>query len=268
MSNRKSSSYPIFFYKIKFLCLIILLNINLQCTPPSTPLIIGHRGAKGHVAENTLPSIARAMELGVDGIEIDIFLCKSGQLVVFHDKKLDRLTNAQGYIESLEYDSIKRISVLGQYKIPTLDEVLELIDGKVFLNIELKGGGTAQPTHKILTPLLKQKKWTADQFIISSFDWEELKHFYRLNQEVPIAVLTDDDPLDALPIAREVNAQAINPDFKSLNEKNVKKIQQAGYKVFPYTINDPKNIEKMLTLEVDGIITDYPERVNDALPPN
>ena len=111
-------------------------------------------------------------------------------------------------------------------------------------------------------------RWTADQFIISSFDWEELKHFYRLNQEVPIAVLTDDDPLDALPIAREVNAQAINPDFKSLNEKNVKKIQQAGYKVFPYTINDPKNIEKMLTLEVDGIITDYPERVKDALPPN
>ena len=138
MSNRKSSSHPIFFYKTRFLCLIILLNINLQCTPPSTPLIIGHRGAKGHVAENTLPSVAKAMELGVDGIEIDIFLCKSGELVVFHDKKLDRLTNAQGYIESLEYDSIKRISVLGQYKIPTLDEVLELIDGKVFLNIELE----------------------------------------------------------------------------------------------------------------------------------
>ena len=83
--------------------------------------------------------------MGVDGIEIDIFVCKSGELVVFHDKKLDRLTNSHGYIESLEYDSIRKISVLGEHKIPTLNEVLELIDGKVFLNIELKGSGTAEP---------------------------------------------------------------------------------------------------------------------------
>ncbi len=242
--------------------------MNLQCTPPSPPLIIGHRGAKGHVAENTLPSIAKAIELGVDGIEIDIFICKSGELVVFHDKKLGRLTNVQGYIESFEYDSIQKLKVLGEYKIPTLEEVLELIDGKVFLNIELKGGGTAEPTHKILTPLIKEKKWTADQFIISSFNWEELKYFYRLNQKIPIAILTDDDPLDALPIAREVNAKAINPSFKSLNEKNVKKIQRAGFKVFPYTINDPKNIEKMLNLGVDGIITDYPEKVKNILSTN
>ena len=121
--------------------------MNLQCSSKNDPLIIGHRGAKGHVAENTLPSIAKAIELGVDGIEVDVFLCKSGELVVFHDKKLDRLTNAKGYIESLEYDSIKKISVLGKYKIPTLDEVLELIGGKAFLNIELKGSGTAEPTH-------------------------------------------------------------------------------------------------------------------------
>ena len=82
---------------------------------------------------------------------------------------------------------------------------------------------------------------------------------------MPIAVLTNADPLDALPIAQEVNAQAINPNFKALNEKNVKKIQQAGYKVFPYTINNPKDIQKMMFLKVDGIITDYPERVNEAL---
>ena len=267
MSNKKSPSHPIFSYKIKFLILIILI-MNLQCTPPITPLIIGHRGAKGHIAENTLPSVAKAMELDVDGIEIDVFICKSGELVVFHDKKLGRLTNVQGYIESLEYDSIQKLKVLGEYKIPTLDQVLELIDGAVFLNIELKGSGTAEPTHKILTPLMKGKKWTADHFIISSFNWEELKHFYRLNQKVPIAILTNDDPLDALPIAREVNAKAINPSFKSLNEKNVKKIQQAGFKVFPYTINDPKNIQKMFTLGVDGIITDYPERVKNVLSSN
>ena len=257
----------IFTFKNYMILLMVALS-SVSCNDPYTPLTIGHRGAKGHVAENTLPSIARAMELGVDGIEVDIFLCKSGELVVFHDKKLDRLTNVQGYIESLEYDSIKKINVLGEYKIPTLDEVLELIDGKVFLNIELKGSRTAEPTHKLLTPLLKQKKWMADQFIISSFNWEELEIFYNLNQKVPIAILTGADPLDAIPTAKQLNALAINPNFRALNLKNVKKIQNEGYKVFPYTINDPMDIQKMLTLQVDGIITDYPERVKEALPPN
>lgn len=242
--------------------------MNLQCTPPNATLIIGHRGAKGHVAENTLASIEKALELGVDGIEIDIFLCKSGELVVFHDKKLDRLTNAQGFIERLEYDSIKKISVLGEYKIPTLGEVLELIDGKAFLNIELKGSGTAKPTYKLLTPLLKQKKWMSDQFIISSFNWKELEIFYKLNQRVPIAILTGADPLDAIPIAKQLNALAINPNFRTLDIKNVKKIQKEGFKVFPYTINDPKDIEKILTMEVDGIITDFPKRVKEALSSN
>ena len=259
--NEISSSQIVILKKIKFIFVIIFFIMNLQCSSKNDPLIIGHRGAKGHVAENTLPSIAKAIELGVDGIEVDVFLCKSGELVVFHDKKLDRLTNAKGYIESLEYDSIKKISVLGKYKIPTLDEVLELIGGKAFLNIELKGSGTAEPTHKLLTPLLKQKKWMADQFIISSFNWEELEIFSKLNQKVPIAILTGADPLDAIPIAKQLNAHAINPNFRTLDLKNVKKIQKEGFNVLPYTVNDPEDIEEILTLEVDGIITDFPERI-------
>ena len=103
------------------------------------PVIIGHRGAKGHLAENTLPSISKAIELGVDGIEIDIFKCASGELVVFHDKTLEKLTNSTGYIEELVLDSIRRIEVLNGYSIPRLEEVLDLINGRVFLNIELKG---------------------------------------------------------------------------------------------------------------------------------
>ena len=251
-----------------FIIFLMIVLSSISCNNQYRPLNIGHRGAKGHIAENTLPSISKAIELGVDGIEIDIFVCKSGELVVFHDKKLDRLTNSHGYIESLEYDSIRKISVLGEHKIPTLNEVLELIDGKVFLNIELKGSGTAEPTHKLLTPLLKQKKWRPDQFIISSFNLEELEIFYNLNKKVPIAILTGADPLDAIPIAKKLNALAINPSFRALNIKNVKKIQEAGYKVFPYTINEPKDIQKILTLEVDGIITDFPERVRQVLSTN
>ena len=239
--------------------------MNLQCTPPIKIEIIGHRGAKGHFAENTLPSIAKAMELGVDGIEIDVFLCRSGELVVFHDKTLDKLTDAKGYIEALTLDSIKKINVLGSYKIPTLNEVIDLIDCKVFLNIELKGSGTAQPTHQLLKKYLEKGKWSADQFIISSFDWEELKYFSDLNKEIPIAVLTDADPLDAIPIADILKAKAINPDFTALNKNNVKKIKQAGYEIYPYTINNRSDIKQMVALKVDGIITDYPDIVKEIL---
>jgi glycerophosphoryl diester phosphodiesterase len=145
---------------------------------------------------------------------------------------------------------------------------LDLINGQVFLNIELKGSGTAQPTHQLLTSTLKEGRWKADKFIISSFKWEELKHFRQLNEEIPIAILTNADPLDALPIAQTVQAQAINPNFRALNESNVKKIQQAGYQVFPYTINETEDIKKMISLRVDGIITDFPERIAEVLSSN
>ena len=129
-------------YKQGFFLITLISIFMTSCTPNQTPLVIGHRGAKGHLAENTLPSIAKAIELGVDGVEIDIFRCASGELVVFHDKTLDKLTNTTGYIEQLTLDSIQKIEVLNGFTIPTLEEVLDLIRGRVFLNIELKDVGT------------------------------------------------------------------------------------------------------------------------------
>ena len=250
--------------KITLLSIVMAFTL-ICCNNLTTPLIIGHRGAKGHLVENTLESIEKAIALGVDGIEIDIFKCKSGELVVFHDKTLNRLTDAEGLIESLDLDSIRKIRILDKYKIPTLREVLDLIDGKVFLNIELKGSQTAILTHQLIEDYVKKGGWTEKKFVISSFNWEELKEFYKNNKVVPIAVLTDADPLDALPIASQVKADAINPSHKSLNSKNVKKIHQAGYKIFPYTVNLKDEILKVVSLNVDGIITDFPERVNEIL---
>ena len=249
-----------FRFIISFLTLISVLS----CAKYNKVMIIGHRGAMGHVAENTIPSIKKAMELGVDGIEIDVFRCKTGELVVFHDEKLDRLTNASGLIESLELDSIKKITVLDQYRIPTLEDVLILIDGQVKLNIELKGQGTASPTNDIINQYINKEGWTNDKFIISSFKWDELEKIRSLNSLIPIAVLVNTrvNPIEALPFARKVKAIAINPNFKDLNQDNIKEIQSNGFKVFPYTINELDDIERMIKLGVDAIITDYPERVN------
>tara|TARA_B110000459_G_C16614047_1_gene497790 strand:- start:345 stop:1103 length:759 start_codon:yes stop_codon:yes gene_type:complete len=236
-------------------------TIILSCTPKQNPLVIGHRGARGHLAENTLPSIAKAIELGVDGIEIDIFKCASGELVVFHDQTLEKLTNSKGYIEQLTLDSIRKIDVLNGYTIPTLEEVLDLINGRVFLNIELKGTQTALLTNEIILSYFERKEWDLSKILISSFNWEELEIFYSVNSEVSIAILTEDDPLDAIPIAKQLNAVAINPEYVSLNTGNIDKIKKEGLKIFTWTVNDPQEIKDVITLGVDGIITDFPERV-------
>lgn len=245
--------------------LIFLFTITgtmiLSCTPKQNPLVIGHRGARGHLAENTLPSIAKAIELGVDGIEIDIFKCASGELVVFHDQTLEKLTNSKGYIEQLTLDSIRKIDVLNGFTIPTLEEVLDLINGRVFLNIELKGTQTAILTNEIILSYFERKEWDLSKILISSFNWEELEIFYSVNSEVSIAILTEDDPLDAIPIAKQLNAVAINPEYVSLNTGNIDKIKKEGLKIFTWTVNDPQEIKDVITLGVDGIITDFPERV-------
>ena len=246
----------------KPILIFLLMSLMISsCTPSKNLLVIGHRGARGHLAENTLPSIAKALELGVDGIEIDVFRCASEELVVFHDQTLEKLTNATGYIEQLDLDSIRNIEVLNGFTIPTLEEVLNLINGRAMLNIELKGSQTAILTDQMLQTFFEKETWTAEKILISSFDWEELKLFYEVNQKVPIAILTEDDPLDALPIAKELNAVAINPNYKSLNKENLTKIHKKGLKIYPWTVNQPEEISALLALGVDGIITDFPERV-------
>ena len=251
--------------KQKLSLFLVLFVIMLACTPPKTPLVIGHRGAKGHLAENTLPSISKAIELGVDGVEIDVFQCASGELVVFHDKTLEKLTNATGYIEALDLDSIQRIEVLNGFSIPTLGEVLDLIKGRIFLNIELKGSQTALKTDKLLKTYFKLKAWSPDKILISSFNWQELKIFREVNREISIAILTEDDPLDAIPIGLELNAVAINPNYESLNSENVSKINKAGFKIYPWTVNAPEDINRMIIYGVEGIISDFPERIRKAI---
>ena len=247
---------------------IFISVIMIACSTSINPLVIGHRGARGHIAENTLPSISKAISLGVDGVEIDVFRCATGELVVFHDKTLEKLTNTSGFIEQLDLDSIRNIKVLDHYTIPTLDEVLDLIDGRVLLNIELKGTQTALLTNQLLQRYFEETKWSSDKIIISSFNWEELEIFYQANSNVPIAILTEDDPLDAIAIGKKLNAIAINPDYKSLDKNNIEKIKKAGFKIYPWTVNTHENILNLIDLGVDGIITDYPERVINLWKPS
>ena len=226
------------------------------------PLVIGHRGAMGHDSENTLASVQKAMDLGVDMIEIDVFKIKSGEIVVFHDVYLDRLTNTTGKIEDFEYKHLKNVKVEGVHAIPLLIDVLNIIDKKVTLNIELKGAGTAADVDSIVRRYMNQNGWSISDFLISSFKWDELRTMRKLNADIPIAILTEDEPLESIAIAQELKAVAINPDFLRMDAEKARKIKQAGYKIYIWTVNGPTDIEMAKSWAVDGIITNYPERIN------
>lgn len=246
---------------MKFSGLLLLLLLFSSCTQMNQPLIIGHRGAMGHETENTLASVQKAMDLGVDMIEIDVFNVKSGETVVFHDDTLERLTNAGGEIEDWNYFALQKVVLNGGHQIPTLQEVLKLIDHQVKLNIELKGAGTTNRVNHIINYYIKEKGWKIDDFLISSFKWDELRAMRALNAEIPIAILTEDDPAKAIEIATALKAEAINPNFKMLNRENNLQIQEAGFKIYVWTVNEPQDILAMKRFGVDGIITNYPERI-------
>jgi len=240
--------------------LLSAITIFTSCDM-NQPLVIGHRGAMGHETENTLASVQKAMDLGVDMIEIDVFKIKSGEIMVFHDKMVHRLTNGPGNIEDYYFTDLGRLTLDGGHKIPMLQDVLKLMDNKVALNIELKGANTADRVNHIVQYYIEQEGWDAENFIISSFNWDELRMMRSLNESVDIAILIEGDPLEALEIATELNAVAINPYFKNLDHKIVKTIKDAGLKIYTWTVNEPDDIAAVKDLGVDGIISDFPERV-------
>jgi len=232
-------------------------------------LTIGHRGARGYIAENTLESIQKALDLNVDGIEIDVFRCASGEIVVFHDKKLKRLTGHNGLIEETTFEELKNMLVAGRYRIPTLQQVIEKINGRILLNVELKGENTAIPTATILKQYLSDSQSDIKKLIVSSKNWKELTLFKNQNTNIPIGILSHyniflEKGVDAIiEKGRELSALAIHPKFSILNKKAIDKMHSAGFLVYSWTINSPKDIQHAIRLGVDGIITDFPDRVPD-----
>ena len=224
-------------------------------------LKFGHRGARGHVAENTLESIQKAMDFGVDGIEVDVHMCLTGELVVFHDFTLERLTEATGEIAMTSLEELKDLKISDHYEIPTLLEVLDLVDKRCILNIELKGKQTALEACEIIQLYAETKGWGFQQFLVSSFNKDELEAVFNCNKNIPLAVLTELDIDETLLFAETIMAKAIHPNFLLLNKYTVTHIQNLGYEVNTWTVNEIENIALMKSYGVNGIISDFPDRL-------
>lgn len=224
-------------------------------------LKIGHRGARGYEPENTLISFKKALELGVDQIELDIHLSTDGVVMVIHDETLNRTTNGTGLVRDFTCLQLQAFQVDKKQFIPTLEEVLNAIDKKCSVNIEIKSNDLAIQLVAIIERYVAEKKWTYEHFLVSSFEWTNLEQIRKLNPNIPIAVLTEKDITLALAFAKKTKAQAINPAFHLLTNENVGTIQEAGFKVYPWTVNEIVDINRMKEYKVNGIISDFPDRL-------
>ncbi|WP_211361228.1 glycerophosphodiester phosphodiesterase [Colwellia hornerae] len=224
-------------------------------------LKIGHRGAMGHEPENTIRSFKKALALHVDAIELDVYVCKTGELVVIHDDKVDRTTNGVGYTEDKTFTELRQLDAGKGELIPTLEEVLDVVDKSVIVNIELKGRSTAFATYQVIDKYINEKGWSELDFMVSSFDHHELNKFKHLYPQIPIGVLLEGVPLSYADCAVQLNAQSINLSLDFINQDFVNDAHQKGLQVYVYTVNDYDDIAKVKKLNIDGIFCNFPERL-------
>lgn len=223
-------------------------------------LNIGHRGAKGHVAENTLASFAKAFELGADGIELDVHLSADGEIIVIHDHSVTRTTGQKGNVADLSVSQLNHMKIDNIHNIPTLAQTIDAIPSK-HINIELKVKQAAKPVMHLIEKYVFENGRDYRQFLVSSFDWVALKEIREAHANIPLGVLTEADLELAIGFAKSIQADTIHPYFHLLTEENTAQMQAQGFGVFAWTVNEPEDLSRMKSFGVNGIITDFPDRL-------
>jgi len=259
----------------------------------------GHRGARGHLPENTLPSFARALEIGVDTLELDVGVTRDGVVVIHHDRRLNpdvaRGSGGQWVaapapaIFSLLYQELQTYDVgrirpgsdyarrFPQQKpidgtpVPRLlDLFLKLRNANVRFNIETKlvpqAPDETLPPEPFARAVIAEvrKAGVAQRTTIQSFDFRTLKVVEREAPEIATAYLTSGKNSDPAKV-HEAGARVWSPDFRDLDAQKVAQARKLGLRIIAWTVNEPDEIQRVLALKLDGIISDYPDRVRAAL---
>ena len=219
-------------------------------------LCIGHRGASGHEPENTLRSIRRALEMGADGIEIDVHSL-DGELIVIHDPTLDRTTSGKGPFRRRTLAEVRALDAGRGERIPLLREVLDLVNRQAFVNIELKGPRTATPVGALLREYLA-RGWEERDFLVSSFRRGELRQLR--GSGLRLGILFARSARLFRPWARALDAWSIHAPMQFVTPGLVARVHADGRKLFVFTVNNQADMERMEAMGVDGVFSDYPDR--------
>jgi glycerophosphoryl diester phosphodiesterase len=220
-------------------------------------MIMGHRGAAALEPENTLLSIGRAMEIGVDAVEIDVRLSKDKTPVVIHDATLDRTTNGTGPVSGHELHEIKQLDAGKGETIPTLQEVFDVIDGRVTLVIELKEADT----ERLVVELIERNKREEHVYVISF--WHELVRAAKnINDRIRTGVLLVGCPVDPS-VATHASADALVMRYNFVNRQFVELAHEEGLRVFIWNIDDAHLLPPYVEMGVDGIGSNDPRVLVD-----
>ena len=150
---------------------------------------IGHRGVAGYEIENTAKSIKKALDLGINMIELDVRKCFTGELVVFHDKRVDRITNGSGMIRYLSLAEIKKFTTFDGQKILTLSEAIEIINGRCMVNLHIKARDVTPGIVDFIRSAVLSKQWSIRKFIVSSFNSKDLQAIKKLDVRIRTGIL-------------------------------------------------------------------------------
>lgn len=224
------------------------------------PFILGHRGC-AYEPENTLRSVKKAVDLGADGVEFDVRRCKSGEIIIIHDNKVDRTTNGKGYVKDFDLKELKKLDAGRGEEIPTLEEMIDFIKEinyknkkQVKLIIELKEKDLEKDVAKII-----EKDDFARSAIIISFYHQSIKNIKSLNKKISTGILFVGNPINIVDLAKGVSADFLFPKFDYAGKNLVDTAHKNNLKVFVWNIDDIENLKKMLKLKVDGIASNKPD---------
>jgi glycerophosphoryl diester phosphodiesterase len=231
------------------------------------PLIFAHRGACSYAPENTLAAFRLALEQGADGIELDAKLSKDGVVVVIHDQTVDRTTNGSGKVSELTFAELKDLDAGIQFasrftgeKVPSLEQVLDSLGEKLLINIELTSYASPGDALPEKVAELVKKAGTERNTIFSSFHPAILGRIRKLMPDVPAGLLTGEGWLQwgNSFLGRRISPELIHPYFTKTTRDFIEKAHLDQRKVNTWTVDDPREIFRLVEDGVDGIITDDP----------
>ena len=230
-------------------------------------LNFAHRGFTVSAPENSLAAFEAAVEIGVDGIELDARVCKSGELIVFHDPTLKRMTDGRGFIKNkilaeLRDLRLKSADGSSSERIPCLSEVLDYCKGKTLLNIEIKTNGL--PKDQIEARLVKMVKEhrVEEQTIISSFNPVVIRRIKKLDPDLLTGYLIDKNftvRKSEVPLTKFSGARAVHLEQSLVKEKLIARMKRLGYFCVVWSVNDPKIMRRFVAMGVHAIISDKPD---------
>ena len=212
---------------------------------------IAHRGFAGINPENTVEAVRAAASVGADWVEIDVRRCKSGELVVFHDETLDRLTDGSGAVAETDFETLRSLTVLDSTAtVPTLAEMFEAVPDNVGLNVEIKEAG-------LTADCLDVFDQHGNDVLVSSFDADTLREFAAVS-DVALALLFANGPDGALDIATKIGCSAVHPYRRCCDAAFVDTAHGAGVDISAWTVQNGTQADRLASVGVDGLIADAP----------